>query len=852
MTLPSFFLTRLQHMIGPVCAAALLAACGGGGGGAAPAPVAAATFGVGGTVAGLAGGATLKLTLNSGAALPIGASGSFRFPATFAAGTSYAVAIDTQPVGQTCTVTNGSGLLTADIVNVGVACVAIPPVVTLATISGTIAGMGAGGTLTLANQGIALATYGGNDAFNFSNLQGAAYALSVAHNPAGQLCTVTGGAGIATAATTPVAVACRDAQVTILTGSSGGAGYSDGLGNNARLNRPMGMAMDRAGNLFVADRGNYSIRKITPAGTVTTFAGSAAQAGTVDGAGTNARFWGPKGIAIDASDNLYVTDAYANSVRKITPAGVVTTLGELPGIVGGYPSIAGIAVDSTGSLYVIDPGLGTIRKRSAAGVVTTFAGLHAVCGADDGSASDAIRCTPNGLALDTAGNLYIVDSGEQRVRKITPAGVASTIAGGTTVFGFSTGTDNDERRPSLSGIVVDAQGNVLVSDYHHDRIAQIAPDGTVSTVVGGILGYRDGAQATARLRTPTGLVLAPNGDVFVAEEYNYTVRKLSSKLVTTLAGKSFYSGSTDGPPNVASFYGTGAMAVDAAGNVFVADSSNSVIRKVTPDGVVSTFAGTAGSGGTVDGTGAAARFDVPQAIAIDRAGILYVATFYSVRKITPDGVVTTLAGSRTEGGMVDGVGSAARFNIPQSIAVDDNGNVFTADFGRALRKITPNGTVTTVAFSGCSYKDGLNGQFCALNGLVTDHAGNVYFGDTQYGNVRKLAPDGVMSTFAGNTAMLGEMRGNVDGPGSQARFGGASGLAMDSAGNIYLADSGNCTVRQITPAGVVSTVLGTAGVCEAQEGPVPGRIGVPSNMAVGPDDQLYMWFNGGILKVKVR
>jgi sugar lactone lactonase YvrE len=869
-------LVSLRSLLSCVVACALyaelllLGGCGGGGGGSAPTPApAAAAFTVGGTLSGLTGAVPVKLALNGGAPLPLGATGSFMFATALPSGSNYAVTIDTQPAGQTCTITNGSGVLAANVTGVTVACAANAPVVTLATISGTIAGMTPGATLLLANRDSAPVAYAGSGSFTFNNVQGAAYALAVVRHPAGQWCVVTGGAGIATASTTPVMVTCRAAQLVMLAGLGGGPGSSDGIGTNTRFNRPMGMVFDRAGNLFIADKNNNVIRKITPAAVVTTFAGTAGSAASVDGTGAAARFSFPVGIAIDASDNLYVTDSVSNDLRKISPAGVVTTLADEVAITGA-PDLAstatrlhrldGIAIDGAGNQYVADNSYHIIRKRTPGGVITTFAGRAGVCGADDGAPDAALLCGPSGLAFDANGNLFVIDGATQRVRRISPAGMVSTLAGtgefggrdgpGTTaLFGFANEKLSTDWQTVLSGIVAEPSGSVLVADYYNGRVRRIAADGTVTTAAGVGEGYVDGPSASARFRYPTGIAISTGGDIFVAED-THTIRRIVAGTVSTFAGRPIIDDMANGQGAAAQFRRPAGTAVDAAGNIFVADFNNNVIRKVTPAGLTTTFAGVARTIGTVDGKGAEARFSNPNGIAIDKAGNLYVTDRSNIRKITPDAVVTTLAGAPYDTGYEDGVGSAARFSFPDAIAVDGNGNVYVADsFNYALRKVAPDGTVSTLARSGCGYADGLKGQFCTPAGVAVDHAGNVYFSDAHNGNIRKLTPEGVMSTVAGSTARNGES-GSVDGFGAAARFSLAGTIALDSAGNIYVADTGNHTVRVVTPAGAVSTLVGVAGQYEVHEGPLPARLAGAITVSIGPGDRLYISSANAILKVE--
>lgn len=849
----------------------LVSACGGGGGGggsspAAPPPVLPTSYSVGGTLVGLANSSELKIALNGGAPLVLSASGTFRFAASLHSGTNYAVTINTQPPEQTCTIVNGSGTLAGDVDNVAITCAQKPPVVVKTTINGVITGMQTGTMLSLVNQGEIPVNYSGNGSFSFINVQGAAYSLSVARNPAGQWCKVTGGAGIATAATTTITVACQLAQLELLAGMGGGPGSSDGIGNKARFTRPMGMVVDSGGNLFIADMGNNVIRKIKPDGGVTTFAGSAGQYASVDGMGPDARLGRPIGIAIDASDNLYVADGGFNNVRKITPAGQVTTLVDKPTITGsqdvsnsftGFHVLTGIVLDAVGNLYVADSGNNVIRKRALDGAVTTFAGKEGICGHINGAAGVATLCAPTGLALDAAGNLVVIDAGNQLVRKISPTGSISTLAGmvgefggrdgpGTTaLFGFAT-MKNDDYSTPLAGIVAEPSGSVLVTDYYNGRVRRIAANGDVTTAASVGEGYLDGAAASARFRQPTGLALDAKGQVFIAED-THSIRKLAFGQVSTFAGRPLIGDHVDGLGPDAYFNGPFGLAVNASGNIFVADFQNNAIRKVSQAGLVTTFAGRPNRSSQVEAGPALNQLINPNSMAIDRAGNLYVTDRSCVRKIGTDGMVTTLAGSPVDSGYADGVGSAARFAMLKGIAVDDSGNAFVAD-SYTLRKITPDGTVSTIARSSCDYLDGPHGRFCTPSGMAVDHVGNLYFSDTGNSNIRKLSPDGVMSTVAGHTGV----QGSADGQGAAAEFSFPTSLALDSAGNLYLADSGNYTIRVITPTGAVSTLVGIAGRFEVHEGPLPGLIASAVAVAIGPDDRLYIASANSILTIKLR
>src|SRR5256886_243047 len=419
---------------------------------------------------------------------------------------------------------------------------------------------------------------------------------------------------------------------------AGNAYGGNGIGSQAIFNYPYATAVDGAGNVYVADTYNYTVRKITPAGVVTTLAGLAGEDGSTDGTGSYARFSYMFGIAVDSAGNVYVTD-FSNTIRKITPAGVVTTLAGTPGGIGsadGTGSVArfnypdALTVAGT-TLYVAEAYNSTIRKVTSTGVVTTFAGTAGAFGNVNGTGSAVRFNSPYGVAATSTGIIYVADSGNHEIRKITPARGVTTFAGSAT-------TD------------------------------------------GGGIGSADGTGRIARFNYPNGVAVTGT-TVYVADTYNHTIRKITSNgVVTTLAGAAGVFGSADGTGSGAQFHLPFGVAADKAGNLYVADYSNSTIRKITSAGVVTTLAGTAGVIGSADGTGSAAQFFYPFAVAVDGAGNVYVpdTNNYTVRKITPAGVVTTLAGLAGNHDYADGIGSNAGFGNLFCIAADSVGNVHVA------------------------------------------------------------------------------------------------------------------------------------------------------------------------------
>lgn len=323
----------------------------------------------------------------------------------------------------------------------------------------------------------------------------------------------------------PAVVPTTGRMVSTLAGSD--QGYVDGMGTAAKFSGPRGLVVDPAGNIYVVDYSNNRIRKITPAGMVSTLAGSVQ--GFADGMGTAAKFAFPNGIAIDASGNLYVSDAGNNRIRKITPAGMVSTLAGDAGISIFYQPL-GVGVDATGNVYVADTDNNRIRKITPGGVVSTFAGSdNRLGGHVDGAGTVARFWVPVGVAVDAAGNVYVTEgAGNHLVRKITPAGVVSTFAGSVEGFADGVGAAAKFYRPVSPA--VDAAGNIYLSDVGNNRIRKITPAGEVSSLtVAQPVGNTDGPIATALFQGPLGVAVDAAGNLYISDSNNQRIRKISAQ-----------------------------------------------------------------------------------------------------------------------------------------------------------------------------------------------------------------------------------------------------------------------------------------------------------------------------------
>jgi surface protein len=635
----------------------------------------------------------------------------------------------------------------------------------------------------------------------------------------------------------------------IVTTIAGSDFARDGIGSQAQFNLPYGTAIDNDGNLYTVDTYNNRVRKITPSGIVTTLAGSGIS-GFADGVGTAAEFNWPIGITVDVSNNVYVTEIGNNRIRKITPAGVVSTLaGSTRGYEDGsgpnakFSEPRGITVDIQGTIYVADYGNDKIRKITSTGVVTTLAG--SIRGFADGTGTTAQFNFPYGITVDSNGIIYVADMDNDRIRRVTPTGVVTTIAGSSR--GYVDGTGINAKFSQPRGITIDSSGNIYISDTTNQRIRKMSPSGTVTTVAGGGgVGFADGIGTSTRFSLPRGLAVDKAGNLYVSDTQNNRIRKITpTGTVTTLAGSN--KTAIDGTAENAQFNSPTGIARDTSGNIYVADTFNHRIRKITPNGLVTTLAGS--TVGYADGTGNNAQFNIPWGIVVDAIGNVYVADRGNnrIRKITVNGVVTTIAGSIF--GFSDGNGTSAQFNGPSDIALDAAGNIYVADtFNHRIRKITPVGEVTTLAGSTRGYVDGIGNaaQFNTPFGIAIDRLGTIYVADTSNNKIRKISSSGVVTTLAGSN--FGFLDGNV----SVAQFGSPYRLELDETGSIYVSDSNNHRIRKISTSGVVTTIVGTtSGFAEGDAS--SAKFSLPYGISLDPSGNLYVadYGNSRIRKITI-
>jgi sugar lactone lactonase YvrE len=626
-------------------------------------------------------------------------------------------------------------------------------------------------------------------------------------------------------------------RLDVLAGQPGAAGWVDGTLVAAHFSDPWTVRGDGQGHLYVADRNMIRAVDIG-AGSVHTLAGVFGAVGAADGAGAQATFNLPSGLAY-GSGQLYLTDTENHTIRKIdiASANVTTIAGtpRAPGDTDGTGSAAafkepeGLAFDGAGRFFIADTDNNTIRAMDLATLTTsTLAGSPTVPGSTDGAGPSALFYKPKDVALDGAGNLYVADALNESVRKVvTGTGQVSTLHTFTTV---------------PQGLAADG-ADVIVSLADHSLV-RVAPDGTATPLAGspGNPGFVDGPASATRFNSPAGMWNDGAGTLYVADDANAVIRtvQLSSGTAGTFAGAKSV-GSANGTGSQARFANPQGVVADATA-AYVADTGNDVIRKINlQTRVVTTLAGAVGQASLTDGPAGDARFNAPAGLALDgAAGRLYVADTgnRSIRSIDlVAGKVTTLALTPMGDASFEG------FDAPTGLALAQ-GKLYVTDFtDDIIAVVDPQASTVSVlagqyATPGPADGAGSAASFYGPQGICTDGRGALYVADNQADSVRKIdIATATVTTIAGHFTLPG----SADGTGKAALFDSPVGVAANALGDVFVSDSLNDTVRHIkVSTGAVTTVIGSLAVPGVRLGPLPGQLTMPSALALTPAGALLV------------
>ena len=621
--------------------------------------------------------------------------------------------------------------------------------------------------------------------------------------------------------------------------SSEGPRYLDASGTAARFNVPQAVAVDAAGNAYVADAGNHLVRKIDAAGNVTTLAGKVGVCGNADGTGTAATLCSPTSIAVDREGNVFVSEwapnlqdisqtPTGNPIRKITPAGVVTT------------------VIFRASQYAT-PGFGR---------------------------NNPDRLYPVNLATDSAGTLYAADPNDHVVRKYAPNGQATVLSGTVTLnnAGYVDGAASAAKFGVLQAIAIDRSNRVFVLDrYEGTPVREIAADGSVTTVRRAdscsfgpnMLPQPFCAGKHLAVDAEGRILITENGPTDAYRTYAVVYRTPRAGAPDLQVGTASLAGHTDGRGSAARFDSPGALAVDKAGLLYVRDRNNAALRTVTSDGTVATLGRAKNPCEQMTGPINDVAFCGSAPLSIDGAGNIYSFDFKRILKTTPAGNVTVHADLSAQ---LDAIPSFLLQGLTGMVA-DIGGTVYAVSLQGVVFKVTPAGAVSVFAGNpnARGHADGpaASAQFSALGHMTIDAAGNVYVVDGRYHNItgigptiRKITPAGVVSTIAGRPDLPPAL---VDGPVASAQLTVDTGavisdshawLAADASGNVYVTDPRNRVVRKIGADGQVSTLVGQRWNKGFAAGPLPGFIDEPTGIAVN-GSTLYLSTSNALAAVKL-
>jgi uncharacterized protein (TIGR03437 family) len=604
----------------------------------------------------------------------------------------------------------------------------------------------------------------------------------------------------------------RESVITTLAGATWTFPADGARATDAPISQVISLNTDLKGNIIFADPGNHVVSRLNSDGTITLIAGNGIRGFSGDGGpARSASLNRPLDAAVDSKGNLYISDTFNGRIRRVSADGTIDTW------IRNVPSNSRIAIDRNDNLYFTDPRNCQIYRSTPDVAINTYAGTG-VCGlSGDGGPATEARISPRaGISTDAAGNLYIAETGAFYIRKISPDGVITKVAG-------LAGDDTPEITSFLypDSIVVDAGGNIIFSVPSSEIVIKLTPAGSVSTIAGTALsdGFAgDGGPADKALLTfPDGLAFDGSGRLYISDSGNYRIRRIEGDVINTVAGNNQFRSVPEGTPASQAFlFGPDGVAFDNAGNLLVAEVAASKVAKISPDGKFSVIAGTGTTGkGGVGGPARNALLSAPRSLAADRQGIVYFSDSQAnvVYRITADGRLETAAGQIFSPGNIGDGGPAtqAKLRAPFGIAFDTAGNLLIVDRdSNVIRRVATDGTISTFAGTGEAGFLGDGGpstsaKLSSPQNIAIDASGNVLICDRNNNRIRKVTPDGVITTIAGDgkAATAGD-----DGPALEASLNQPFNLALDRFGNLFILEASGAVLRRIDTTGVISTIAG--------------------------------------------
>ena len=628
------------------------------------------------------------------------------------------------------------------------------------------------------------------------------------------------------------------------TGASGHSG-DGGPAAKAQLRVPAGLTFDADGNLYIADRDNHRVRKVDKKGIITTVAGNGTAGFSGDGGpATQASLNLPSGVVVDKKGNLYIADRSNDRVRMVNTKGIIQTIAgngnegyhgdNMPALKATLDKPFGLALDKDNNLYIADRGNNRIRKVDRSGMISTVAGdggFYFI--GDNGPAYRASIAGPTDVAVDGKGNIYIADRNNNRIRVVNKLGMIRTLMGtGQQDYNGDSELARETNLHLPFGVALDKNGDLLVIDRSHYRIRKLTLKGNRVTTVAGngvkLFGGDGGPAQGANIEFPHGIDVDSKDNVIFADKAHYRIRKITPQgIISTIVGNGIRGNIGDGGPALKASVFPTRMRLNHKDEIFFISPSGfiSLVRKVNTQGIIHEYITTSDAdyqeAVLTSGSGASSKSEITvisqfSDLALDKKGNLYLADRinHQIRKFSPQGKITTIAGTGEFNYFGDGgPATQAAFRDPAAITLDEAGNLYVADAANnMIRKIDTQGIISTIAGTGKHQDSGdggpaLKASLRSIASLVFSPAGELHIVETNTHHIRKIKKDGTIVTVAGRPGIQGNF--GDGGPATKAMLKQPADIAFDSKGNMYITDMGNNSIRKVDTKGIITTLAGS-------------------------------------------